>query len=100
MYSLIIVEYSIDRALSQLLKAKLNIKWKKMGCFVPFFCKFLCFFSFHIFKLLALGFKEKNQIFSWAFLKKSCSLVDPLSYNESFGKTIYMKISRQESAVR
>ena len=74
-----------------LLNANLILN-EKMGCSVAVFgkfCVFPYFLSFWPF------FKEKNLIFSWAFLKKSCSLIDPLFIMIVLAKTIYVNISRQ-----
>ena len=75
---------------------------KKWVALFLYFGKFLCFFFLHIFKLLALGFKEKNSdFFNGLFGKKIISLNrPPCVFNESFGRAIYVKMSRQESAVR
>ena len=96
MESLIIVERAETGPYLSCLRLNLILN-EKMSCCCFFFVSYI---FFHVLKLLALDFKEKILIFSMGFLEKIISLLDSLCFNESFGKAIYVKMNRQESAVR
>ena len=99
MQSLINVECSVDRALSQLnLQLNLMLNEKKDGLLFFMFLVSLVFFLYFL-SFFGLVLREKFDFFM-ACLEKIMSLIfRPPYFNENLGKTINIKFSRQRSTV-